>query len=231
MSSSIGRRPVSAARRQQREERRSAILKAAGRLVTRNGLDGLSMRMLAKEAGIPAPTLYGYFPSKEAVIQELTEEKIGLLRAAILREAQEIAPGVPRLMAFARGYRRFAHSGRDYYDLFMMQPDANKHRDLQADHTTGFDLIQALAADVQAAIDFGQLRPMDPRQTILALWTLVHGYVSLELAGMLDDLDPDVERRERTYLLWFESMLRGLELCTSDLSAGTGNGMPASCNA
>jgi AcrR family transcriptional regulator len=205
---------MSAARRQQREERRAAILEAAGRLITRTGMTGLSMRLLAKEVGIPAPTLYGYFSSKDAVIQALTDEKIVLLREAILDEAREAEPGVPRLMAFARGYRAFAYSGRDYYDLFMMQPDPEARRGRHHDHETGFDLIRTLAEDVQAAIDLGQVRPVDPEQTILALWTVAHGYVSLELAGVLDDLDPDMESRERTYLLWFESMLRGLEICT-----------------
>lgn len=215
MSSPIGRRPLSAARRQQREERREAILGAARRLITRHGLAGLSMRLLAKEVGVPAPTLYGYFSSKEAVIQELTDEKVTLLREAILSEAREAEPGIPRLMSFARGYRRFAHSGRDYYDLFMMQPEIRERRDVHQDHATGFELIRTLAVDVQVAIDLGQLKPMDPQQTILALWTFAHGYVSLELSGALDDLDPDLKNRERTYLRWFESMLRGLELCTS----------------
>ena len=219
MSSSLGRRPVSPARQQQREERREAILQAASRLITRDGLAGLSMRLLAKEVGVPAPTLYGYFPSKEAVIQELTEEKVRLLGESILSEASEQPPGIPRLMAFARGYRRFAHSGRDYYDLFMIQPEARKDQQMHADHATGLDLIKTLAVDVEAAIALGQLRPMDSRQTILALWTMAHGYVSLELSGVLDDLDPEMESRERTYLLWFESMLRGLEMCSYGASS------------
>jgi AcrR family transcriptional regulator len=206
---------MSAARRLQREERRDAILNAAGRLITRSGLSGLSMRLLAKEVGVPAPTLYGYFASKEAVIQALTDEKVALLREAVLDEAREAEPGVPRLIAFARGYRAFAHSGRDYYDLFMMRPDPEERRDLPKEHDSGFDLIRTLAEDVQTAIGLGQLRPMDPEQTILALWTVAHGYVSLELSGAMDELDPDMESRERTYLLWFESMLRGLEMCTS----------------
>lgn len=212
MSSPRGRRPMSAARRQQWEERRHAILDAAGRLVSRKGLGGLSMRLLAKEVGVPAPTLYGYFASKEAVLEALTDEKVALLREAVLDEAQGAGPGIPRLLAFARGYRAFAHSGRDYYDLFMMRPDLEENPGVHQEHESGFDLIRTLAEDVQVAIDLGQLRPLDPQQAILALWTVAHGYVSLELSGAMDELDPDPVSRERTYLLWFESMLRGLEL-------------------
>lgn len=220
MSAAMGRRPVSAARRRQREERRGGILAAAGRLLARDGLTGFSMRLLAKEAGVPAPTLYGYFASKEAVIDALAQEKIALLREAILSEASEAVPGIPRLLAFARGYRAFAHSGRDCYDLFLLHTAPDGGSLPNVDSSAGLELIRTLAVDVQAAIDAGQLRPIDPEQTILALWAIAHGYVSLELSGALDDFTSGPENREKTYLFYFESMLRGLEVCTpSEMAA------------
>jgi AcrR family transcriptional regulator len=209
----LARRPLSPARRRQRDERRASILEAADRLIARDGLSGLSMRLLAKEVGIPAPTLYGYFDSKEAVIDALAQEKIALLSEAILREAKDVLPGVPRLLAFARGYRTFALSGRDYYDLFILKATPDGQDAPTVDNTAGMELIQTLAEDVQTAIDLGQLRPIDPEQTILALWAVAHGYVSLEVSGALDDLDSSAISRERTFLLYFESMLRGLEVC------------------
>jgi AcrR family transcriptional regulator len=209
----LARRPLSAARRRQRNEWCASILEAAGRLIARNGLSGLSMRLLAKEVGVPAPTLYGYFDSKEAVIDALAQEKIALLREAILSEAKDTPPGVPRLLAFARGYRTFALSGRDYYDLFILKATPDGQDTRTVDNTAGMELIQTLAEDVQTAIDLGQLQPIDPEQTILALWAVAHGYVSLEVSGALDDLNSSPVSRERTYLLYFESMLRGLEVC------------------
>src|SRR5690606_19394065 len=88
------RQRASAARQAHLEERRRIVLDAAETLVTRDGLAQFSMRLLAKEAGIPAPTLYGYFDSKEAVLRAVADRKIGILRSYVLREAEQAEPGV-----------------------------------------------------------------------------------------------------------------------------------------
>jgi AcrR family transcriptional regulator len=52
-------------------DKRQAILAAALRLIARLGLHATPMSALAREAGVAAGTLYLYFPSKEALINEL----------------------------------------------------------------------------------------------------------------------------------------------------------------
>ena len=46
---------------------RSDILRAAWGLARENGLAGLSLRDLAAQLGMRAPSLYSYFPSKDAI--------------------------------------------------------------------------------------------------------------------------------------------------------------------
>ena len=55
-------------------ERRQRILDAARFLVLRNGLRATTMEAIAREARIAKPTLYGYFPDKEAVFAAIVEE-------------------------------------------------------------------------------------------------------------------------------------------------------------
>src|SRR5262245_29540883 len=50
---------------------RQDILDAARRLVQEEGIRGLTMRALGRAVGVTAPTLYDYFPSKEAVLDAL----------------------------------------------------------------------------------------------------------------------------------------------------------------
>jgi AcrR family transcriptional regulator len=50
-----------------RQAAQDAIVAAAWRLVRASGLAGLSLRELAKEAGITTPTVYAYFESKHAI--------------------------------------------------------------------------------------------------------------------------------------------------------------------
>ncbi len=49
------------------EAKRDAIITAAGNLMLKHGLRGTSMEAIAREARIAKPTLYAYFPDKEAV--------------------------------------------------------------------------------------------------------------------------------------------------------------------
>ena len=54
-------------RTERHEATRSEILEAAWRLVRTEGLAGLSLRDLAQQVGMRAPSLYSYFDSKHAI--------------------------------------------------------------------------------------------------------------------------------------------------------------------
>ena len=58
------------------EAKRDAIITAAGNLMLKHGLRGTSMEAIAREARIAKPTLYAYFPDKEAVFRALVEQLI-----------------------------------------------------------------------------------------------------------------------------------------------------------
>ena len=54
-------------RERRRRQTRAEILEAAWRLAERDGIAGLSLRELAGEVGMRAPSLYTYFESKAAI--------------------------------------------------------------------------------------------------------------------------------------------------------------------
>ncbi len=54
-------------RESRRQSARAAILEAAWALVREEGLAGLSLRDLARQAGITTPTVYAYFASKSDI--------------------------------------------------------------------------------------------------------------------------------------------------------------------
>jgi len=54
-------------RQARRRSARDAIVEAAWALVRDEGLAGLSLRDLARRAGISPPTVYAYFDSKNAI--------------------------------------------------------------------------------------------------------------------------------------------------------------------
>ncbi len=65
---------LSASSRKLSPERRTRILNGARAVILRVGLRGATMESVAREAGVAKPTLYGYFPDKEAVFEALIAE-------------------------------------------------------------------------------------------------------------------------------------------------------------
>jgi AcrR family transcriptional regulator len=47
--------------------------------------------------------------------------------------------------------------------------------------------LRPLLDAVTRCIEEGVLRPVDPRRAAISIWASVHGLVSLEIAGYLDD--------------------------------------------
>jgi len=90
-------------REARRRSARDVILDAAWALVREQGLAGLSMRDLARQAGITTPTVYAYFESKNAIYDAMFAQ-------AATRFADEMAAPYeieePRALLVA-GVRRF----------------------------------------------------------------------------------------------------------------------------
>lgn len=168
---------------------REDILAAARRIVLEDGYKGLSMRALGRAVGVTAPTLYDYFPSKEAVLDALHAEGVLLLTDAFRTAIAENEPGMAQLTAMGTAYRRFA---LDHPDLFRLT-----FGHLDAAYTPGeeqvdegariFDLVVGV---VQEAMDRGELAPGDPYMTALEIWALGHGCVMLEMTGMCEKCAP-----------------------------------------
>lgn len=105
-SSCIVSNPAPAWREAKRRSARDAILEAAWALVAEEGLAGLSIRDLAKRAGITTPTVYAYFESKHAIYDAMfgqaAEEFADLMWSDYGTDdpEQELRIGVRRFMDF-----------------------------------------------------------------------------------------------------------------------------------
>lgn len=94
-------------------ERREEILAHALRLFGQRGVHAVSTRLIADAVGISQPTLYAYFPSKDALLAAVCAEAFEEL-AGRTRRAMTVDPGADRLETIGREYIRFGleHPGR-----------------------------------------------------------------------------------------------------------------------
>jgi AcrR family transcriptional regulator len=67
----MSKKPAANWREARRESARAAVLTAAWELVRDEGLAALSLRELARRAGITTPTVYAYFESKNAILDAM----------------------------------------------------------------------------------------------------------------------------------------------------------------
>ena len=71
------------ARATNKENRRQCILSAARATLARDGVDGLTVRKLAGEAGVTVPTIYNLIGNKEALLRRLLDELVSRAEEAL----------------------------------------------------------------------------------------------------------------------------------------------------
>ncbi len=203
MSPTTRPRGAAARRAQNREAMRRAILDVAGELVIEHGIDGLSIRELAKRLGYSAAAIYDYFDSREEILTWLYFEGTGGLDAEIraaLGSAPKDATAVDQLVAMAHAYRNHALSRAELYRLVFgglkSLPVHQPH-----EQNIAFDGLIQIATNGVAEGDFiAQPIPL----ICAAAWAGVHGFVSLEITGHITGgphpgipIEPEEGRRNR----------------------------------
>ncbi|MGW5382448.1 TetR/AcrR family transcriptional regulator [Nocardia sp. NPDC003963] len=140
--------------------RREEIIDVAERLLERDGPDGVTMRRLAEQLGVRAPSLYKHVAGKADIEAALQQKALQRLTAA-LRPAED-------LPALAAAYRRWALEHPRLYE---------------------FATRTSLARDrISPGVEDGAAAPLlritgGDQITARALWGIAHGLVDLELAG------------------------------------------------
>jgi AcrR family transcriptional regulator len=138
---------------------RAAILEAAGRMIEKEGLKGLSVREAARRAGVSHNAPYRHFPDREALLAALAAEGFSrLTRALENRSGRELA----------EAYVGFALEQPQRFRLMFARRRA--HPDLQARFGAAFAELGAGASLAGAAA-----------------WSLVHGLAQLLLDGHLEN--------------------------------------------
>jgi AcrR family transcriptional regulator len=116
----IKKTEISGWRQARRRSARDAIVEAAWTLVREQGLAGLSLRDLARRAGISTPTVYAYFDSKNAIYDAM----FGAAAAQFAdRMAEPYQCEDPRelLVAGSRRFAEFCASDLERYQLLFQR--------------------------------------------------------------------------------------------------------------
>ncbi|WP_433342657.1 TetR/AcrR family transcriptional regulator [Streptomyces sp. CA-253872] len=167
------------AERQDPSPRATQILAAARRLLEDKGPQALTMRAVADEVGIRAPSLYKHFPDKAALETALTAASLRETAEA-LEAAERAAPG--SLRALTEAYRAYARAHPHLYRLATDRPLRRPALPDGVEDRASAPLLRAVGGEAATA---------------RAVWAFAHGMVLLELDGRFPshaDLDAAWER-------------------------------------
>jgi AcrR family transcriptional regulator len=162
---------------------RQKVLKASLALIEEGGLDRLSMREVARKAGVSHQAPYHYFDDREAILAELAGEGFSRLGQWLARAADQAgSEPVKAVEDMGRAYVEFALRNPAYFQA-MFRADAvplDRYPEARKREEETFGrLVESIG---QAFAN----QPDEVRQAIaVACWAMVHGLATLILEGSL----------------------------------------------
>jgi AcrR family transcriptional regulator len=164
------------------------VLEAALDLVNEEGPEGLTVRALARSAGVAPMSIYNHFGDKNGVIDAIIIDGFNILASMAQTTLSD-----PRenLVAGASAYRDFALQHRAHYRAMFLHHFVGYTPSPDTTHVAlrGFEI---LAGQVQACQARGVFVGRSDADVAQLLWAAVHGYVSLEILGINFASDRDV---------------------------------------
>ena len=170
-----------------------AALMAAGMAALEDApADSLSLRALAREAGVSATAVYRHFPDKDALLAALalaSLDRMGAAQAAAMADAG--AGALAAFCASGAAYVRFAIDHPNQFRLiWQMAPAADV---LAAPLEQSHPAMQGLRRSVDAVLPT-DASGEERRATALRCWGLVHGLAMLALDRQVSLDDAMIEQ-------------------------------------
>jgi AcrR family transcriptional regulator len=166
---------------------KAALLEAARAIVERDGAAQLSLRAVARAAGVSAMAPYHHFKDRAALVAGVAAggfDQLYAQKLAALADAQ--GDPAARIVAGSIAYVRFVAEHPELYRL-MKSPelaDRSAHPELAAAAVRPSASLNAMLSELAAA---GRLHGVTPAQAGQILWALVHGIGTLAVDAYLAD--------------------------------------------
>ena len=147
---------ASATHRPRPEAIRAAIIEATIRLIGRDGVDGVTHRAVAREAGVSLSSTTYHFASKDEIVSEALRRVAALEIERIARDAERLFsdPDVPSIARALAGWLTEQVQGEGLLRVragYHLQLEAARRPELQAIHVAWGQAVQDLAERVLRA--------------------------------------------------------------------------------
>src|ERR1700749_1893453 len=158
---------------------REIIVNAALTFLDREGWDALTINALATQLGTKGPSLYNHVDSLEDLRRAVIDDIITMLNRVAEGRARDDA-----VLVMAGAYRSYAHHHPGRYSAFTRMP-------LGGDDPEYTAATRGAAAPVIAGLSSYGLDGEQAFYAALEFWSAMHGFVLLEMTGVMDEIDTD----------------------------------------
>ena len=181
---------------------RNALLEAGEQLLVKRGVAALSLREVAKLAGVSHAAPYRHFKGKAALMQVLAESGFKRLHA-VIRTAVDSMPHDPEQQLAAAGvaYVQMAVRNPELLQLMFTGLEQPQGKDLQQASLTAFESLLDI---IKTGIETGVFRDRDPSELALVAWTSMHGLAMLLAARKtgINETDDELVRTVAKHVIY-----------------------------
>jgi AcrR family transcriptional regulator len=168
---------------------RDALLKAAERVLEHDGLAGLTLRAVAREAGVSHAAPTHHFGDLTGLVSELAAIGFRQFNAAMAAACAAGASPIEIAMTRAKAYVAYARAHPGMYGLMFRTERVDMTRPSlhEAARASFAGLAGAIGASRQEKIHEETLS-LEQAAAIARAWSMVHGFTMLMLDGRLVDI-------------------------------------------
>ena len=152
---------------------RNGLLEAARAILEEHSLSALTLRAVARKAGVSHAAPYRHFPNHEALLVELGVEGFQELRQYIVEAGKIAGPESDRIANIGAAYMRFVAKRPAVARLMFGSQLPNRDKFPALGHAA-----DAIGDEIGAALHDSGLG--------LAVWSAVHGLAMLVLENVVD---------------------------------------------
>lgn len=158
---------------------REKILAAASRLFLSGGVAALSVRAIAKVAGLSTMGIYSHFDGKQGILDALYIEGFERVAQAMERSMLDQSLKSPRsiILRASEAYMEVASQYGAHYRLIFGESTDSYKPSTEARESA--ELAFSKLVDMAGLVLPADADIHDKRKTAVSIWSIVHGHVSL----------------------------------------------------
>ncbi|WP_375304759.1 WHG domain-containing protein [Bradyrhizobium sp. A11] len=168
---------------------REALLQAAERVLERDGLGGLTLRAVAREAGVSHAAPTHHFGDLTGLLSELAAVGFRQFNAAMTASCDAATTPLEAALARPKAYVAYAQAHPGMYGIMFRSERLDYSRPSlhEAAEASFAGLANAIGMMRQEQIS-GDALTLNQGAAIARAWSMVHGFTMLLLDGRLEDI-------------------------------------------